>query len=104
MTVLTIEETARILGLNPHTVYRYAREGKIPAIRIGRNWRIVREMLEKWLTEKAADCMKSAPGGKQSPKRRVEEEEDPIFSVLGIVSEGDLTQDLDKRIYEETQH
>lgn len=53
MKILTIREAAKVLKINEHTAYRYAKEGKIPATRVGRSWRVVEEVLEKWLTEKA---------------------------------------------------
>ena len=53
MKILTIREAAQVLKINEHTAYRYAKEGKIPATRVGRSWRVMEEVLEKWLTEKA---------------------------------------------------
>ena len=52
MKILTIREAAKILKINMHTAYRYSKEGKIPAIRVGRNWRILEEVLEDWLVKK----------------------------------------------------
>ncbi len=37
--LLSVREIARFLKLNEQTVYRLAREGKIPATKIGRQWR-----------------------------------------------------------------
>ena len=53
MKLLTIHEVAFFLKINPHTAYRYAKEGRIPAIRVGRNWRFSEKGLEEWLTQKA---------------------------------------------------
>ncbi len=53
MKILTIEEAAKILKINKHTAYRYAKEGKLPATRVGRNWRFLEEVLENFLTNKA---------------------------------------------------
>jgi excisionase family DNA binding protein len=36
---LTLEEVAKLLKIAPATVYRMARNGKIPAVKIGRVWR-----------------------------------------------------------------
>ncbi|MHC4712943.1 MAG: PTS sugar transporter subunit IIA [Planctomycetota bacterium] len=43
--LLTPREAAEYLRLNPRTVTRLAREGKIPAIKIGKRWRIKHEAL-----------------------------------------------------------
>ena len=51
MKILTIKEVANILKINSFTAYRFAKEGKIPAVRIGRTWRIDEEVLEKWLAD-----------------------------------------------------
>ncbi|OGP85078.1 MAG: hypothetical protein A2Y95_08785 [Deltaproteobacteria bacterium RBG_13_65_10] len=37
--LLNVREIARYLKVNEQTVYRLAREGKIPATKIGRQWR-----------------------------------------------------------------
>lgn len=37
---LTIEEAAKRLKISPTTVYRMAKNGKLPAIKIGKVWRI----------------------------------------------------------------
>ena len=52
MKILTIQEAAAILKINKHTAYRYAKEGIVPAIRVGRNWRFLEEGLEEWLVKK----------------------------------------------------
>ncbi|MBC7225522.1 MAG: response regulator, partial [Anaerolineae bacterium] len=38
--IMTIEEVARYLSLHELTVRRLAREGEIPAFKVGRQWRI----------------------------------------------------------------
>jgi excisionase family DNA binding protein len=47
--LLTIEEAADYLKLTPYTVRRYLREGKLPGLRVGGQWRIGREDLAKKL-------------------------------------------------------
>ena len=51
MKILTIREVAKILKINHLTAYKYAIEGKIPAIRLGRNWKVHEGVLQKWLIE-----------------------------------------------------
>ena len=53
MKLLKIKEVASILKIDKITTYKYAKDGTIPAIRIGRNWRFLEEVLEEWLTQKA---------------------------------------------------
>ena len=47
--VLTVSEVARYLRVNPQTVYRKAKAGQLPAVRIGRAIRFRRTELEDWL-------------------------------------------------------
>lgn len=49
--LLTAEEAARYLRLHMKSVYRLAREGKIPSRKVGGSWRFHREALERWLTK-----------------------------------------------------
>ena len=51
--LLTIKETADYLRVNPLTVYRLARQGMIPALKVGRHWRVHRRRLDAWLTSRA---------------------------------------------------
>ena len=48
-TLLSTEEVAEYLGLGQATVYRWCREGNLPAVKIGRRWRIRRSALEEFV-------------------------------------------------------
>ena len=48
---LDLEETAELLRIPRSSVYKLAREGKIPAQKVGRHWRFHRETLEKWIAK-----------------------------------------------------
>lgn len=50
--LLTPQELAKYLKLNPTTVIRKAHKGEIPAIRIGRRFRFNREQIDRWLLQK----------------------------------------------------
>ena len=41
--VLTVQEVANYLRIDIRTVYRLAKRGEIPCIKIGRQWRFNRE-------------------------------------------------------------
>ncbi len=49
--IMTAKEVAAYLNIHPLTVHRYAREGKIPAFKIGTDWRFHRKYLERWIKE-----------------------------------------------------
>ncbi len=52
--VMTVSEVAEYLRVNPQTVYRKAKAGELPAVRIGRAIRFRRSELESWLRTPAA--------------------------------------------------
>ena len=49
--VLSVREVAQYLKLNEQTVYRLAREGKLPASKIGKQWRFSRREIEALIQE-----------------------------------------------------
>lgn len=51
LETLTPNEIAKMLKLHPFTVARLAREGKIPAFKVGGVWRIDRVKFERWIAE-----------------------------------------------------
>ena len=48
-TIMTLEEVARFLRLNKSTIYRMAREGSLPAWKLGNVWRFKKEAIEEWI-------------------------------------------------------
>jgi excisionase family DNA binding protein len=46
--VLTVSEVAEYLRVNPQTVYRKAKVGELPALRIGRAIRFRKSQLDDW--------------------------------------------------------
>ena len=49
--VLTVRELAGYLRVHQSTVYRLVRERKLPAFRVGADWRFNREELERWMID-----------------------------------------------------
>ncbi len=58
--VMTVDEVAQYLGVVPDTVYRKARRGEIPAVKMGKMWRFPKETLDRWLNDTALQAMKRA--------------------------------------------
>ena len=48
-TVMTLEEVSRYLRINKSTVYRMARDGTLPAWKLGNVWRFKKESIERWI-------------------------------------------------------
>lgn len=49
--VMTSTEAAAYLKMHVKTVCRLAKEGKIPAKKVGSEWRFIKSVLDKWLIE-----------------------------------------------------
>jgi excisionase family DNA binding protein len=47
--LLTAEQVAQYLKIDKFTVYRLVTQGKIPAFKVGNQWRFKRSMVEAWL-------------------------------------------------------
>ncbi len=45
-TIMDIKEVSRYLKIKEQTIYRLAQQGKIPAIKIGGQWKIKREHID----------------------------------------------------------
>lgn len=66
-SLMTLEEVAAYLRLSKDTVYRMAQTGKIPASKVGNQWRFRREEVEAWLEQH-----KNLPGdgtGEDTPSK-----------------------------------
>jgi excisionase family DNA binding protein len=50
---LTTDEVLGYLNTTPRTIYRLIRNGELPAIRIGRQWRFRRADLDRWIERQA---------------------------------------------------
>jgi excisionase family DNA binding protein len=48
-SLLTTEQVARYLKVDKFTVYRLVTQKKLPAFRVGNQWRFKRRILEQWL-------------------------------------------------------
>lgn len=58
---LTTEEVLEYLQVNLRTVYRLIKAGKIPAVRVGRQWRFRKRDIDAWLDTQR-------PRGEQAPQ------------------------------------
>jgi excisionase family DNA binding protein len=59
---LTTEEVLEYLQVNLRTVYRLIKAGKIPAVRVGRQWRFRKRDIDAWLDSQRPSGERAAPG------------------------------------------
>ena len=52
-SLLTVAEVAQVMRVSNMTVYRLIKSGQMAAIRVGKNYRIRRRDVEKYLSDRA---------------------------------------------------
>jgi excisionase family DNA binding protein len=50
--ILEAKDVAKYLHLHLFTVHKLARQGKLPAFKIGKDWRFRRAAIEEWVKSK----------------------------------------------------
>jgi excisionase family DNA binding protein len=60
---LTTEEVLEYLQVNLRTVYRLIKAGKIPAVRVGRQWRFRKTDIDAWLESQRPRAARPASAG-----------------------------------------
>ena len=51
----TIDEVARVLGVSKMTVYRLVHGGELPAVRVGRSFRVPEDAVHAYLSSSFVD-------------------------------------------------
>ena len=54
-TLLTVKEVATYLVINQRTVYRLVKEQRLPAFRVGGQWRFKLELIDAWTRQGQAN-------------------------------------------------
>jgi len=63
--ILDAKDVAEYLKVHLFTVHKYAREGKIPAFKIGADWRFHRKSIEKWIHAKEQSGLSQGRAAKE---------------------------------------
>jgi excisionase family DNA binding protein len=69
---LTTEEVLEYLQVNLRTVYRLIKAGKIPAVRVGRQWRFRKRDIDAWLDAQRPRGERAAQGSGDGAPARVD--------------------------------
>ena len=64
--ILTVEEVAEFLKVSRDTVYRLTQQGKIPATKVGNQWRFTKTRLLEWLNSGGEAVLKERDNKKGS--------------------------------------
>ena len=99
-TFLTTEEVLGYLQVNLRTVYRLIKAGKIPAVRVGRQWRFRKTDIDAWLdNQRTSGTVRSSrmPGAEilsdAAPSRAADASADRRPRVL-VVDDEESIRDL----------
>jgi len=63
--ILTVKQVAQYLQMNEHTIYRLARSGVIPSVKISGQWRFKKDLLDRWITKASMERVKDNKGTKK---------------------------------------
>ena len=66
--IMTLEEVADYLRVKPQTIYTWAQEKKIPAAKLGKEWRFKKSMVDKWFIERMDEMIESIDEEERSSK------------------------------------
>jgi excisionase family DNA binding protein len=74
--ILEVDEACKYLKMSKVTLYRHARNGVIPAFKVGGSWKFNKNSLDDWIQQRvkedtAARSLKSTAQSKEvAPKRK----------------------------------
>jgi len=51
--ILTVKEVCELFQVHETTLYRLAKAGKIPSFRVGAYWRFRKDVILRWMAERA---------------------------------------------------
>jgi excisionase family DNA binding protein len=51
--IMTVKQVAEYLQMDEHTVYKLARSGLIPSLKIAGQWRFKKDVIDKWISEES---------------------------------------------------
>jgi len=74
--IMTVEEVAKYLKMKPQTIYVWAQTGKIPAAKIGKEWRFRKDIIDAWFNQHINDKFQPLLDELDRRKRQADSESD----------------------------
>jgi excisionase family DNA binding protein len=83
--LLTTEQLLAYLHLNLKTVYRLIKAGKLPAVRVGRQWRFKKREIDAWLRRSDSPAQSHPPAATiaSHPSLLVVDDEEAVRELIG---------------------
>jgi excisionase family DNA binding protein len=66
--IMTVKQVSEYLQMDEHTVYKLARKGLIPSLKIAGQWRFKKDVIDKWISEESLERV--TQNIKSSPKKK----------------------------------
>jgi len=68
-SLMTLQQASEFLQIDADTLRALTRRGRVPAMKIGRQWRFDPELLREWVREHSLSHVSREKAGKQSNKK-----------------------------------
>ncbi len=79
--LLTTKQLQEILKVDRTTIYRMADSGRIPAVKVGNQWRFPREQIEVWLWKQNASRAQTTSSGEAAHPAEASNEARRVFPL-----------------------
>ena len=98
--LLTTEEVLEYLQVNLRTVYRLIKAGKIPAVRVGRQWRFRKSDIDAWLDSQRTHSARPAGAASSTSAKGPDKAGPPVARprVLVVDDEASIRDLLSKTL------
>jgi len=53
--IMTVKQVSEYLQMDEHTVYKLARSGQIPSLKIAGQWRFKKEIIDQWISKESLE-------------------------------------------------
>jgi len=60
--IMTIKDLSSYLKINEKTIYKLAKQGKLPGVKIGGMWRFKKEAIDNWMMNTGKQIMEAKNG------------------------------------------
>lgn len=117
--MLTVDEVATLMRVHRNTVYRWCRSGRLPATKIGKDWRVSRDAVEGLIAPPRGNPVRGAEVARESaaiepldPVERALDDRvaeflsclEPGEHLLTLVDGPDAVFEVERRFFEVAQH
>ena len=56
--IMTVHDIANYLRLSEAKVYKLAKDGQLPALRVGKSWRFRKDLIDEWMRREMEQALR----------------------------------------------